>query len=75
MLEKEMKIPVASIDTTSGLVSALQLVDTTPAEMFAIVRNDTSELELQRIIYSPIELQHNIIYSPVELPKKEKQEV
>jgi len=63
MLEKEIKMPVASTNTTSGLVSVLQLVDTTPSEMFATVRNDTSELEVQRIIYSPI-----------ELPKKESQE-
>jgi len=41
----------------------LQLVDTTASEMFATVRNDTSELELQRITYRPI-----------ELPKKETQE-
>lgn len=63
MLEKEIKMPIASTNTTSGLVSALQLVDATPNEMFATVRNDTSELEMQRITYSPI-----------ELPKKEPQE-
>ncbi|MCW3131958.1 MAG: hypothetical protein N2V73_04480 [Candidatus Methanospirare jalkutatii] len=56
MLEKEIKMPIASTNTTSGLVSVLQLVDTTPSEMFATVRNDTSELEVQRIMYSPIEL-------------------
>ena len=58
MLEKEIKMPIASTNTTSGLVSVLQLVDTTPSEMFATVRNDTSELEMQRITY------------PIELPKK-----
>jgi|GEM_PF-1785326 len=63
MLEKkEIKMPIASTNTTSGLVSVLQLVDTTPSEMFATVRNDTSELEMQRITY------------PIELPKKEPQE-
>lgn len=54
--EKEIRMPIASTNTTSGLVSALQLVDTTPSEIFATVRNDTSELEMQHIIYSPIEL-------------------
>jgi len=54
--EKEIKIPIVSMDTTAGLVSAHQLVDATPSEMFATVRNDTSEVEIQRIIYSPVEL-------------------
>jgi len=40
MLEKEMKMPIASTNTISGLVSVLQLVDTTPSEMFATVRID-----------------------------------
>ena len=54
--KKDIKMPIASTNTTSGLVSALQLVDTTSSEMFATVRNDTSESEIQRIIYSPVEL-------------------
>jgi len=55
--EKEMKIPVISVNTTSGLVSAQQIVDTTPSEMFATVRNDTSKVEtVQRIIYPSVEL-------------------
>ena len=61
--EEEIKMPKVSTSTTSGLVSVLQLVDTTPSEMFATVRNDTSGLEIQRITYSPI-----------ELPKKEASE-
>ncbi len=61
--KKDIKMPIASTNTTAGLVSALQLVDTTPSEMFASVREDTSESEIQRIIYSPI-----------ELPKKESKQ-
>lgn len=49
--EKEIKMPITSTNTTTGLVSALQLVDTTPSEIFATVRNDTSKIEIQRIIY------------------------
>ena len=56
-------MPIASTNTTSGLVSVLRLAGTTPSEIFATVRNDTSELEMQHITYSPI-----------ELPKKEPQE-
>lgn len=59
--EKEIKLPVASINTTSGLVSYLQLVDTTSSEMFATTRKDTSEIETRCIIYPS-----------VELPKEEK---
>jgi len=54
--EKEIKMPITSINTTTGLVSAIQLVDTTPSEIFATVRNDTSEVEIQRIIYPSVEL-------------------
>lgn len=54
--EKEIKMPIALTDTTSGLVSALQLVDATSSEIFATVRNDTSEVETQRIIYPSMEL-------------------
>jgi len=54
--EKKIKIPVVSMTTTSGLVSALQLVDTTSSELFATIRNDTTEVEIQRIRYSPINL-------------------
>ena len=61
--EKEIRMPIASTNTTSGLVSVLQLVDTTPSEMFATVRNDTSESEIQRITYLP-----------VETPRREQQE-
>ena len=49
--EKEIKMPIASTNTTAGLVSTLQLVDTTPGEIFATVRKDTSDVETQRIIY------------------------
>ena len=49
----EKKIPIASTSTTPGLVSALQMIDATPNEIFATVRNDTSELEIQRITYFP----------------------
>jgi len=62
MLEKkDIKIPIASTNSTSGLVSALQLVDTTPSEIFATVRNDTSESQIQ------------IVYFPVVFPKEEPQ--
>jgi|Deesub1362A_J573_1020465.scaffolds.fasta_scaffold00419_5 hypothetical protein len=62
MLEKkDIKMPIASTNSTSGLVSALQLVDTTPSEIFATVRNDTSESQIQ------------IVYSPIVLPKEEPQ--
>jgi soluble P-type ATPase len=54
--EKEIKIPIASTDTTSGLVSVMQLLDTTPGEIFATIKNDTSEIEIQRIIYPSMEL-------------------
>ena len=36
---------------TPGLVSALQLVDATPSEMFATIRKDTSGLEMQHVTY------------------------
>ena len=57
--KKEIKMPIASTNSTTGLVSVLQLVGTTPSDMFATVRNDTSETEIQRIIFSPIELPKN----------------
>lgn len=49
--EKEMEMPIVLIDTTVGLTSALQLIDTTSGEIFIAVRNDTTETEIQRIIY------------------------
>jgi hypothetical protein len=53
--EKEIKLPVASTESTVGLVSAMQLLNTTPGEIFIIVRDDTSEEETQRIIYPSME--------------------
>jgi len=54
--EKEREIPIASMDTTIGLVSAMQLVDTTPSEIFVTPRNETSDTEILRMIYPSVEL-------------------
>lgn len=53
MSKEKIKISVASLNT-AGVASTLQLVDTTKNDLFIItVRRDTSEIERQRIIYSP----------------------
>jgi hypothetical protein len=56
---KEIKLPEAFIYSTAGLVSGLQLVDTTSGDIFAPVRGDTSEVEMQRILYIPAEIPEN----------------
>lgn len=58
--EKEVEMPIIPINATAGLVSVLQLLDTTSSEIFAAIREDTSEVETQRIIY-PIELQKEAV--------------
>uniref|UniRef100_A0A7V4NFW0 Uncharacterized protein n=1 Tax=Fervidobacterium pennivorans TaxID=93466 RepID=A0A7V4NFW0_FERPE len=59
--EKEIKMPIAGIHTTAGLVSIAQLINTTPSEIFALVKKETSEVATQYIIYPSI-----------SLPKKDK---
>lgn len=54
--EKVIKMPITSINATTGLVSALEIIDTTLSGMFAKIRDDTSETEMQRIIYPSIRL-------------------
>jgi len=56
MLEKEIKMPIISTDTTSGLASAMQLMDTTASEIFAKTKDETSETETQQVIYLPMRL-------------------
>ena len=56
MPEKEIKIPIISTDTTSGLVSATQLMDTTASEIFAKTKDETSETETEQIMYLPMTL-------------------
>jgi len=53
MPEEKVKTSLALPDT-AGIVSVLQLVDTTQSENFATLSITTSEIEVQRIIYSPI---------------------
>jgi hypothetical protein len=53
MTEEQEKIFLTLIDTP-GVVSALQLVDTTQSENFANPNAATSEAELLRIIYCPV---------------------
>jgi hypothetical protein len=43
----------STLADTAGVVSVLQLVDTTQSEDFATPNVNTSEVEKQRIIYSP----------------------
>jgi hypothetical protein len=59
MEEKEIKLPEAFIYSTAGLVSGLQLVDTTSGDIFARVRGDTSEMEMERILYIPEKIPEN----------------
>lgn len=58
MFEKEnIKIPFVSMYTTSGLVSILQMVDFTDNKIFFTnFRNDTSGIDVNQIVYSPIKI-------------------
>jgi hypothetical protein len=53
MPEEKVKNFLALIDT-AGVVSVLQLVDTTQSENFVTPNVTTSEAEMQRIIYCPV---------------------
>jgi hypothetical protein len=52
MSEEKVKI-FSTLAGTAGIASVLQLVDTTQSENFATPNVNTSEVERQRIIYSP----------------------
>lgn len=56
---ENIKIPIVIMNTTSGLTSALQLLDNTSSFMLATIRNDTSNQEILRIIYPPANLSNN----------------
>ena len=64
MKEEEIKMRIFQINTTAGVVSASQLIDTTSSDIFIIMREDTSGVKIQQIIYSP---------TIIERPKESKE--